>query len=380
MSKMTITHAELEAARQIAEPIADSDGYIERMLQALSITIAESEPPEAMVKLARYTPGGNWVKSIEGMICRECGTQFVGRSETQTCCSRSCSRKNVRKAQAAQTHTKRACLHCGTEWMAAPRDNAKFCGRSCERQFHIARRTRNCTICNDSFVVKSTEMKGAYCKKAACKSAFLSSLSKGKPQPEDVVNRRAAAIRASRLANPEREARRIEAARAKIKEWHANPENAAKFAKRSSDRMKRLHSDDAEFQARRNERSSRVMRHNWTKYRDHFVQASVNRYFSGRGINTPEARAKKDAANKWILKQAAKALRNETDYIERFQAAVHRYREEMPYDYTEDYEVYCSRIGRLVTTSPECISLATEFLSAAIPRFAEEWQCRKVKS
>jgi hypothetical protein len=53
MSKMTITHAELEAARQIAEPIADSDGYIERMLQALGITIAESEPPEAMVKLAR---------------------------------------------------------------------------------------------------------------------------------------------------------------------------------------------------------------------------------------------------------------------------------------------------------------------------------------
>lgn len=240
---------------------------------------------------------------------------------------------------------------------------------------------RVCTTCGAGFMVKRASTEGINC--VDCRRAVMAKVNIGRKDSDETKAKRIASIKAAYAANPDRRARQIAAAAAALKAWYADPENAAAAAKRSSDRMKRRH-QDPQFQQRRNARSSRVMKANWVKHRDLFIQQASDRYArhlaDGTGINSDESKAKKAIASRWILKKANDAMHAETDYDIVFGEVLERMRRQRPYDGPlehSDYYEYCKIIGTAVTSSPECRAIADPFMSKAIPRFAAEYRQTK---
>lgn len=241
----------------------------------------------------------------------------------------------------------------------------------------LEKRKRICVICGAGFIVKSVERVGKTCS-PSCLRARMSEAARNRKASPETRAKMSAAIKA-KYADPAYAERRRNSGAVAIRKWHADPDNAAAFAKRMSDRMKLRHTEP-EFQERRNARSSRVMKRNWENYRELFTQQSADRFHAGIGIATPESEAKKRIASKWILKKANNAMHAETDYNEVYAVVQARIRREFPYDgpgETADYYDYCKKLGYMVTTSQECRAIADPFMSKAIPRFAKEWQARK---
>lgn len=245
----------------------------------------------------------------------------------------------------------------------------------------LEKRRRVCAVCGAKFLVRSVDRVGLTCSPPCLKKRMAESASKRRASPETRAKMSAAAK--AWYSDPAKKAGWHEATAAATKRWHADPENAAAFAKRSSERMKRRHHEDTEFQERRNERSSRVMKANWEKHRDLFTRQSAERYQAmleaGTGLLSDEAKARKVEANKWILKQATGALHTETDYNEVYAEVQARLRREQPFSPGEDYYEYCKWLGNAVVMSPECRQIADAFLGEAIPRFAKEWNARKAQ-
>lgn len=204
-----------------------------------------------------------------------------------------------------------------------------------------------------------------------------STLSSGRIQSQETIRKRSESLRAAR-ADPDRNARWNAAVAAGIRRWHADEDNARAFAKRGSDRMKRLHADP-EWQKIRDERSTRTMKANWDKHRDAYVRAACEKYARGVGINTEESERRRVAAARWIMKRSVEALHDETDYDEVFTQVQHRLRAEMPYDELVhgDYRDYSRELGTKVVNSAECRAIADAFMSLAITRFSAEWQAAK---
>lgn len=203
-----------------------------------------------------------------------------------------------------------------------------------------------------------------------------------KPRSAEANAKAAASIRA-RYQDPEFRARLKEATAEARKKWFSIPENAAAFAKQSSDRMKKRH-DEGNWKAEggRSGISSRAIKKALETHKEMYRQVAKDRYDAGLGINSEESKSSKAAASKWIMKAANDALHAETDYDEAYREAHLRLRREMPYDGPggdADYYDYCKRLGTAVVNSPECRKIADEFMSLAIPRFAKIWQERKVR-
>lgn len=183
--------------------------------------------------------------------------------------------------------------------------------------------------------------------------------------------------------SPEAEERRKAAHREAMKRWHADPVNAAAFAKRMSERMKARHADPA-WKERRSEISSRSAKKMWAERRGHFVQLAVDRYArmvaEGTGICSEDSVARKNAASKWIMQKAQDELHANTEFNELYRETQARLRRDNPYDETgndADYFAYCSWLGTAVASDPVVRALADTFMSAAIPRWAKAWQERK---
>lgn len=245
------------------------------------------------------------------------------------------------------------------------------------REASRLKRLRRCTICGAEFLVRDTCRKGLACSKP-CLSEHLRRRKLGTTQSEETKAKRSVSLRAVR-SDPERNAAWAANAAAGVRKWHEHPDNAEKAAQEMSSRMRLLH-QDPEFQARRNERSSRVMTENWKKYRDQYVSAAIKRYereaTDGTGINCGAKAQRKVEACKWIMKKAKEALHNETAIDQMFTSVQARLRVEMPFrgqSESEDYYEYLKILGKAVVEDPEYRALADTFMSQAIPRFAAEW-------
>ncbi len=246
-----------------------------------------------------------------------------------------------------------------------------------KREESRRKRQRTCAVCGTEFLVRSVDRQGATCSKQ-CLSKHLSQKQTGRVQSEESRAKRSATMKTLR-ADPEANARWSAAAHAGIKRYLADPDNFAAFSARASDQMRKLHTDP-EFQQRRNERSSRVMKQNWVKYREKFTQDAIEKYARGEACNSEEAKANKAKAAKWIMKKAQEALHTETDYDERYAEIQAQLRREMPYDgplETSDYYDYLQKLGKATVNHPELRELADTFMSEAIPRFAAAWHERK---
>jgi hypothetical protein len=241
------------------------------------------------------------------------------------------------------------------------------------------KRQRVCVICGASFMVASADRVGRTCSRP-CMVKRMSQAKKGRKQSPETCAKRSQALREKWANDPEGRARLNEASAERMRQWRADPVNAQACAERASERMKRRHADP-EWQKVRDERSARTMKATWLKHREHLIAVAVERYASGVGINSPEARARKAAACKWIFTKAQEALHTETDYNAVYAEVQARLRQEMPYDGPQegsDYMEYLGKLGRETVNSPECRTLADTFMSEAIPRFAAEWNKRKL--
>lgn len=243
----------------------------------------------------------------------------------------------------------------------------------------LAKRKRICTVCGAHFIVAKADRKGAACG-PVCLSEVQRRNRLGKKATVETKAKMSASQKAFMAANPAIAKRRVDIGRAALK--HLWAEDAEALARASSERMKARHKDP-DFQQRRDERSSRVMKDNWKKHRELFVQQSKDRYKSGiTGLNEGEAADKRDAASKWIMKKAQEALHTETDFDDVFTAEHNRLRREMPYDGPKegsDYMEYLGKLARAVNASPKVRAIADTFMREAIPRFAEEWQAQKLE-
>jgi hypothetical protein len=245
------------------------------------------------------------------------------------------------------------------------------------KEASLKKRARVCAICGAHFFVRSPERVGRTCSKE-CFRKNISAIQTGKTRSAESNAKRSESMK-RRLADPEKMMKFQQATTAGIRKWLSDPVNAAKFAARSSETMKKRHTDP-EFQKRRDKRSSETMKRNWIKYRDTFTKVAVERYAAGLGINSDESKEKKNVAAKWIMKKCRESMILETDYIAVFTDTLNRLRREFPYDGPKDgsdYTDYLSKLGRMVTNSPECRMIADTFMKAAIPRFSAAWQGMK---
>jgi hypothetical protein len=235
------------------------------------------------------------------------------------------------------------------------------------------KRERICVICGAQFLVAKTDRKGASCSRP-CLSKMLRQRQLGKKASEETKAKRSVAVKTVRN-DPERKAEWDAAIRAGIMKHLADPNNRAAASARSSAHMRKMHTDP-EFQKRRDERSSNVMKAVWVNHREKLTQLAVERYARGEACNSEEGRHNSAIAAKWIMKKAQEALRVETDYNERYAEIQARLRREMPYDGpldSSDYYDYLRKLGKAVTSHPELRKLSDAFIREAIPRFSAEW-------
>lgn len=328
--------------------------------------------------MACYTKNGHWKPTIAGQTCAHCEATFTAHRHGQRFCSNAC------KFQASKKCTVRSCENCGASFEATGK--RKVCSKDC--QYGLIRNRgrekcrRVCVICDAEFYVPKSDHRGKTCS-PTCLKAHQSQIRIGTTQSAETIAKRSVSLKKS-WADDEVRDRRLATHAAAIERWHSDPDNAAAFAQRSSERMRQRH-QDPEFQKRRDERSSRTMKANWDRYRDQFLQQASERYQrmvdEASGLLSDEARRNKAEANKWIMKQAQKALHLETDIDEKMSELQYRLRLEMPYDGpadSSDYLDYCQKLCRAITTHPEYRVIADTFMSDAIPRFANEWNRRKV--
>lgn len=325
----------------------------------------------------RYSTGGYWLPSVPG-TCQHCGSAFVGK-EGQRFCNKECSGAGRR------TLKPRQCENCGETFQPRLSTN-KVCSKKCQYGLMTKRSQaklhRTCVICGTRFIASSKRPNQKTCSKE-CLLKLMSRNSKGRKASAETRAKQSASIKVA-YSDPVRSAKWKAAARDGIKRWHSDPDNAALAARRSSERMKERH-QDPEFQKRRDERSSRVMKENWERYRDRFMEAATERYLrhreNGEGIWSEDSIERKAVAAKWIMKKAQEALHAETPIDEKMSELQYRLRLEMPYDGPQDgseYADYCQKLCRAILAHPEYRAIADPFMSEAIPRFAEEWQRRKV--
>lgn len=245
------------------------------------------------------------------------------------------------------------------------------------REASRKKRERICVICGEGFLVRSVDRVGRTCSTPCLKKVMSANASARKPSKE-TIEKRKVSMKLAR-ADPERKAMWDAATKKGRQTWLADPANFEAQSKRSSERMKRRHADP-EWQKVRDERSSRVMKANWQKYRDVFTEQAVERYAKGIGVAAEWSIKKKNEAAKWIMKMASRAMHTETEYDAVYKDVQERLRSDMPYDGPQggsDYMDYLSRLGRAVTNSVECRTIADMFMAEAIPRFAKEWKERQ---
>ena len=165
------------------------------------------------------------------------------------------------------------------------------------------------------------------------------------------------------------------------KKWHSNPENAAKFAQRSSERMKKRHAEgDWKAEGGRAGISSRGVKKALDAHKEMYQKMAKERYAAGLGLNSDTAKSAKVAAGKWIMKAALAALHSETNYNEVYRDTQFKLRREMSYNGPSDgadYYEYIQKLGTATVNSPECRKVADDFMRVAIPRFAKKWQAQK---
>lgn len=244
----------------------------------------------------------------------------------------------------------------------------------------LAKRQRVCRVCGAQFVVRSADRLGASCS-PPCRKEVNRLAQTGRVQSEETKAKRSASMKQT-MSDPVRKEARSASARAALSKLWDDPEFRARRSQASSERMRQRHADPA-WQRIRDERSSRVMKANWEKHRDIFTQQALDRYERGVcSLNQGEAEERKRAAAKWIMTQAQASLHSETNYDEVFRNVQARIRSEHPfYGDTEsrDYYEYCQKIGKMVTSHPECRAIADQHLGIAITRFSAQWQAKKSK-
>ena len=195
------------------------------------------------------------------------------------------------------------------------------------------KRERVCLICGVHFLAPRPTYKGLCSKE--CRAVNYSRVMTGTRQSEETKAKRITSMAAFRKANPEKEAARIVAAKAAMR----TPE---------------------------------------------YIQGAYERYLTmkenGTGICSEENKAHTAEINKWVLKRAQEALRNETDYTALWNETQARLRREMPYDGpldSSDYVDYLQKLGRATTSDPQLCQMHTDFMKIIIPRCYEEWRAKK---
>ena len=249
-----------------------------------------------------------------------------------------------------------------------------------KREESRKKRERTCTICGTEFLVRSVDRKGVSCSKL-CLSEVHRRAHSGKMQSEETKAKRIASLKITRN-DPERKAKWDAAVRVGLEKYMSNPDNRAAVSARSSAHMRKLHTDP-EFQKRRDERSSRVLKAVWVNHRDKFTQYAVERYARGEACNSEEGKRNKVIAAKWIMKKAQEALHTETDYDAQYAEVQAQLRREMPYDGpldSSDYFDYLQKLGKAVVNHPDLRKLQDEYMKNAIPKFSAEWRAKKKES
>lgn len=233
---------------------------------------------------------------------------------------------------------------------------------------------RTCLICGTSFLVKKACRTGKACSKL-CRSKLFSKIASDRKASQATKDKMSASQK--RLnSDPVYRDRRSAAARDGLRSWLSDEDNAKKFSKASSDRMRMRHADP-EWQKIRNARSSETLKKTWQAYRETFIENAKVRYAEGLGLNSLNSIVNKKHACEWIMQKCQDELHQETNCDEVFAEAQERARRDFPYDGKSDYMEYMSKIGKMTVSDPEYRELVDNFMKIAIPKFSKEWNKKK---
>lgn len=320
-----------------------------------------------------YSANGHWMPTYPGRVCAHCGEKFDAHREAQRFCSRTCSGL----ANSAAMKTARTCPSCGTVWSAKQSKKGKFCSRACLHTSYRKLRQKVCIECGGAFEDQSRKNIRKTCSDTCLANNRIAAL-----KSRDVTDEtRSKMSRAQKALNEDADWKnaRVAAAGDGIRAHLTIPENREAWAKRGSDRLKRLHRDP-EFRKMRSKVSREIMLRNWEKHRDRYVAATKRRYLNGEGISSEHGRKNRDRAWKWIMTKAQEALHGETNFDALFALTQARLREEHPFEGqhgTPDHHEYLRWLGHQVTSDPEIRSLADGFMSRRIPEIVAEWKERR---
>jgi len=123
-----------------------------------------------------YSPGGHWMPSVPGQICRVCEKQYTAHRVNQKFCSRKCAGLARRLPTSLRG---KSCLHCGKTFEIPAGQNAsgshaaKYCSRECVRAHHgwsQARRV-SCANCGKPLDASARDASQRFCS-TACLSVY----------------------------------------------------------------------------------------------------------------------------------------------------------------------------------------------------------------
>lgn len=102
--------------------------------------------------------------------CAACGVNFEARNSRQKTCSITCGRHMMHARLRKERGTPRTCAHCGTEWIAMPKDKSKFCSWECHAadKNHGPTHVVECEECGASFKAWHSRVmdgRGRFCSK-----------------------------------------------------------------------------------------------------------------------------------------------------------------------------------------------------------------------
>jgi hypothetical protein len=109
--------------------------------------------------------------------CPICDVLFDAPAKQLTC-SILCGRKAMHRRRAEKYGKPRKCKHCGSEWIAMPKDTRKFCSWECHAadKGHRPQKEVECSQCGNIFQVLdslSREGRGVYCSKRCAYDARI---------------------------------------------------------------------------------------------------------------------------------------------------------------------------------------------------------------
>lgn len=102
--------------------------------------------------------------------CPVCGVNFEASNGGQMTCSVTCGRRAMHDRRRRVLGVEKNCAHCGTAWIAMPKDRARFCSWECHAadKGHREKTERECLSCGKVFThlnSASRDGHGKYCSK-----------------------------------------------------------------------------------------------------------------------------------------------------------------------------------------------------------------------